>query len=179
MNFLGDLAEEKRRNGPTNDRFTPPYTTFNIGTIAGGTALNIIAQDCSFLWEFRPLPEDRGDDIIKRVETYIASEVLPELRRHAPEATIETTVISKTPAVRPEAEGAAEALARLFTGRNDTKAVSYGTEGGLFQDQGFSTIVCGPGSIDQAHQPNEFIEFSQVAACEDFMDRLAEYISRA
>ncbi len=177
-NFLTTLADDKRKNGPHNPDFEPPYTTFNLGRIEGGTALNIVAQDCNLVWEFRPLPEDDPSEILERLESFVNSEVLPELQLNAPEATIATHPISRVPSVRPEDSGVAEALARLLTGRNDTKAVSYGTEGGIFQDAGLSTIVCGPGSIDQAHQSDEFIDLEQVEICEAFMEKLAHWATR-
>jgi acetylornithine deacetylase len=172
--FLGDLADEKRREAAPRCPFDPPYTSFNIGRIDGGTALNIVASECRMVWEFRPLPEDDPGAILARVEQFIASEILPELRKNAPEASIETKTLARVPALHPEEQGAAEALVRRLTGQNDSAAVSFGTEGGLFQEAGLSTIVCGPGSIDQAHRPDEFIELAQVAACESLLRKLAQ-----
>jgi len=172
--FLGDLADEKRRQAAPRCPFDPPYTSFNIGRIDGGTALNIVASECRVVWEFRPLPEDDPGAILARVERFIASEILPELRNNAPEASIETKTLARVPALHPEEQGAAEALVRRLTGQNDSAAVSFGTEGGLFQEAGLSTVVCGPGSIDQAHRPDEFIELAQVEACESLLRKLAQ-----
>jgi acetylornithine deacetylase len=174
VTFLGHLATEKRRAASADSRFDPPYTTFNIGRIEGGTALNIVASDCRVVWEFRPLPEDDPAAILSRIEGFIAEELLPRLRENAPEASIETRALARVPALRPEEQGVAEGLVRRLTGRNDSAAVAFGTEGGLFQEAGYSVVVCGPGSIDQAHRPDEFIDIAQVEACERFLEDLAQ-----
>ena len=100
------------------------------------------------------------------------SQALPELRRFVPEASIETRALAAAPALGPEADGDAEQLLRYLTGLNESLAVSFATEGGYFQEAGLSAVVCGPGSIDQAHRPDEFITLEQVAACEDLLRRL-------
>ncbi len=173
--FLSDLAAEKRAAAPDDCPFEPPYTTFNVGLIEGGTALNIIPQDCRFTWEFRILPGDEAQDIRARFDAYVESTVLPRLQEFVPEAGIVTETLAYAPALRPEEKGAAETLVRHLSGLNDSGAVSFATEGGLFQDAGFSTVMFGPGSIDQAHQPNEFIDLSQVAACEAFLKKLGDW----
>lgn len=178
VTFLGHMATEKRRAADADSRFDPPYTTFNIGRIEGGTALNIVASDCRVVWEFRPLPEDDPAAILSRVEGFIAEELLPQLQENAPEASIETRTLARVPALHPEEQGAAEALVRRLTGRNDSIAVAFGTEGGLFQEAGYSVVVCGPGSIDQAHRPDEFIDTAQVEACERFVEDLTQAIAR-
>lgn len=175
LHFLGRLARERRAAADPESRFEPPFTTFNIGVIDGGSALNIIPRDCAFTWEFRPLPGEDPDEVIARLDDFARSEVLPELREHAPEAAIVTERLAGVPPLRVEAEGAAEALLRRLSGLNDTIAVSFGTEGGLFQEAGFSTVVCGPGSIDQAHQPNEFVELAQIEACTALLRKLGDW----
>ncbi len=172
VGFLARLAEEKKTEGPFDERFDPPYTSFNVGVIEGGSALNIVPRHAAFEWEYRLIPGDDGAEILARFERFAAQEVLPGLRETAPEAEIVTTPGADVPGLVPEEEGAAEALIRHLTGANTAAAVSYATEGGRFQDAGFSTVVCGPGSIDQAHQPNEFIDIAQVEACADFLLKL-------
>ena len=172
VGFLARLAEEKKTEGPFDERFDPPYTSFNVGVIEGGSALNIVPRHAAFEWEYRLIPGDDGAEILARFERFAAQEVLPGLRETAPEAEIVTTPGADVPGLVPEEEGAAEALIRHLTGANTAAAVSYATEGGRFQDAGFSTVVCGPGSIDQAHQPNEFIDIAQVDACADFLRKL-------
>jgi len=181
--FLADMANERRAaaaakdraDAPGNSAFDPPYTTFNLGQIDGGRAINIVAQDCRFTWEFRPLPGEDSNAIVAAFEAYAAAEVLPDLAEFAPGAAIETERLAEVPALAPEQDGAAEALVRRLSGVNDSGVVSFGTEGGLFQDCGLSTVVFGPGSIDQAHKPNEFIALEQVAACEAFLLKLRDW----
>ena len=175
IGFLMRVAGEKREGGPRDERFEPPHTTLNVGTIEGGNALNIVPRHASFTWEFRTVPADDGAEILARFNRFAAEEVLPRLRETASEAAIETETLAWVPALVPEADSAAEALVRLLTGANRADAVSYATEGGLFQEAGFSTVICGPGSIDQAHQPNEFIALSQVEACDDFIGKVIDW----
>jgi len=173
--FLAELAAEKRGAAPADSPFDPPYTTLNLGQIEGGKAINIIAQDCSFTWEFRPLPGEDTEAIVAAFEAYAQGEVLPALREFAPGASIATERLATVLPLSPESDGAAESLVRRLSGVNDTGVVSFGTEGGLFQAAGLSTVVFGPGSIDQAHKPNEFITLSQVAACEAFLLKLRDW----
>lgn len=172
---LSKLAEDMRRRGDPSGRFDPPYTTVQSSTIEGGTALNILARHCTFQWEFRYLPGTSQDEVLESFNTYAQNEVLPRLKRIAPEADIETKVRAHVPALVAVNGCPAEALAKQLTGRNHAEAVSYGTEAGLFQEAGIPSVVCGPGSILQAHKPNEFIEISQVEACEQFIRRLIDH----
>ena len=173
--FIAALAAQMRQASEAGSLFEPPYTTFNIGQISGGTALNIIAAECNFLWEFRALPQDDPAEIEATIRAHIDQKILPALREFAPEAEIETRLLANVPALRPENGGPAEALVRSLTGANQSTGVAFGTEGGLFQEIGISTVVCGPGSIDQAHQANEFIEIAQIAACVAFLRALAQW----
>ncbi len=175
VHFLGQLAAERRAAAAPETGFEPPYTTFNIGVIEGGQALNIIARDCAFTWEFRTLPGEDPEAIRARFDDFAQAQVLPGLRAFAPEAEIATERLAGVPPLEPRADNAAEALLRRLSGTNSTIAVSFGTEGGLFQEAGFATVVCGPGSIDQAHQPNEFIEIAQVEACAALLRKLRDW----
>ncbi|MBT6274962.1 MAG: acetylornithine deacetylase [Chromatiales bacterium] len=178
ITFLDDMAQERAAGTPSTDGFEPPYTSIHVGTVAGGTAANIISRQCRFKWDVRPIPQDDPQDILDRFHAF-CDELRPAMQRIAPQADIQTIVHVAAPALRPEAtDGRAEQLAKQLTGRNEVSVVSYGTEGGQFQEAGFSAVICGPGSIDQAHQPNEFIELSQVDACIGFMQRLIDYQSR-
>jgi acetylornithine deacetylase len=173
--FLAEAAAQKRRAAPADSPFDPPYTTFNLGQIEGGKAINIVAQDCSFTWEFRPLPGEDTEAIVAAFEAHAREAVLPALSEFAPGAAIETARLATVLPLAPEAEGAAESLVRRLSGVNDSGVVSFGTEGGIFQAAGLSTVVFGPGSIDQAHKPNEFITLAQVAACEAFLLKLRDW----
>jgi acetylornithine deacetylase len=175
IGWLAQLADEIREQGPFDDNFDPPYTTVNVGSIQGGTALNIIARQCSFEWEFRPIPGFDSPAVRRRFDAHVAERMLPRMRKVAPEADIVTTFICGEPALIPQADSPAEALVRLLTGANTAGAVSFGTEASLFQESGIPAVVCGPGSIEQAHQPDEFIALDQIAAGEVFLRRLLEW----
>jgi len=170
--FLARLADDMRAKGDPTGRFDPPFTSVQSSTIEGGTALNILARECTFQWEYRYLPGTSQDDIFEAFEAHARNVVLPRLKAIAPEADIVTTVRSHAPALVAREGCPAEALARQLTGANHAEAVSYGTEAGLFQEAGIPSVICGPGDIREAHKPNEYIEISQVAACETFIRKL-------
>ena len=173
---ISALAEEMRQRGDASGRFDPPYTTVQSSTIQGGTALNILAHHCMFQWEFRYLPGSSNQDIADKFMAYARDVVLPRMRKIAPETDIVTTPRAHVPPLLAKEACPAEALAKQLTGRNHAEAVAYGTEAGLFQEAGIPSVICGPGSILQAHKPNEFIEISQVAACEIFIKRLIDQL---
>ena len=158
--------------------FEPPHTTIHVGVIKGGTAANVISRRCRFVWDIRHIPEDDPMVHVDRFNAWCESEVLPGMRRVAPEAWIETRMLHRTPGLGPEEHGEAERIARALTGDNAIRAAAYAAEAGQFQEAGFSTVICGPGSIDQAHQPNEYIELEQVERCERFLRRLIDDLSR-
>ncbi|MEM9430921.1 MAG: acetylornithine deacetylase [Pseudomonadota bacterium] len=158
--------------------YEPPWTTLHVGRVEGGTAHNITARDCAFSVDIRGLPTEPLEDWIARYRAF-AAEIDAEIRAVRPSAGVSVEVASSVPGCRAERDGAAEALARRLTGDNGTHVVSYATEAGQFQDGGYSTIVCGPGSIEQAHQGDEFIARSELAACDAFMDRLIADLARA
>jgi len=175
IGWLQRQAETWRRDGPFDDSFDPPYATSNIGQIGGGTAVNIIARECAVEWEIRPIPGVDADETFRKLQEFIDGDLLPRLRRVAPESRVDTEVTSAAPPLRPEADSPAEALIRHLTGANQAVGVAYGTEGGLFQAAEISTVICGPGSIQQAHQPNEFIALEQLRACDGFLRRLLDW----
>ena len=154
--------------------FEPPFTTIHVGVIEGGTAANIISRRCRFVWDIRHIPEDDPMTHVDRFSTWCESEVLPEMHRIAPGTGIETRMLNRTPALGPEEDGEAERTARAITGDNAIHAAAYAAEAGQFQQAGISTVICGPGSIDQAHQPNEYIELDQIDQCERFLRRLMD-----
>jgi acetylornithine deacetylase len=171
------LADELAGAGDPSGRFDPPFSSISVGTINGGTARNILAKQCTFLWEFRGLPNVAQNRALRQLEEYAASTVLPRMRRYAPHARIETITEVEVPGLDSESGSVAETLALKLTKSNRTIAVPYATEAGRFQTAGIPTIVCGPGSIDQAHQPDEFIEISELQACIAFMRGLAVELS--
>ncbi|GMQ76899.1 MAG: acetylornithine deacetylase [Gammaproteobacteria bacterium] len=174
ITFLEDMARENAARPASQTSFEPPYSTIHVGTVGGGTATNIISRECRFGWDMRCIPEDDPQTFLDRFDRYCRDKILPGMQAVAPGANIVTTLRCSVPALRPESNGQAEALVRTLTGYNSSDAVAYAAEAGQFQQAGFSTVLCGPGSIDQAHQPNEYIEKSQVHACVDFMRRLID-----
>jgi len=156
--------------------FEPPFTTYHVGMISGGTAGNITAKNCSFVNDFRVLPTEDADEICDR---YLAKVAQVEARMQAviPTTRIKVTRGFGVPGLKPEDNGAAEALARLLTGDNSDNVVSYGTEAGHFQNAGFSTVVCGPGSVEQAHQPNEYVSVAQFNTGAKFIQDLIKHLS--
>ena len=176
INFLEDEGRRMREKGDATERFDPPYTTVQIGTIEGGTALNIIPHKCSFVWEFRALPDQDVNEIPDRVEAFIQETLLPKMRTISPETAITTVKREFVPGLMANDGSPGETLVLKLAERNEAQAVSYGTEAGLFQIADLPTVICGPGSIDQAHQPNEFVSLEQIAACDRFFTRLTAYV---
>ena len=152
--------------------FDPPYTSFNIGRIEGGTAVNIIARDCAFEWEFRTIPGEDGAALQRRIDDFVNADLLPRMRAGHPDAKVETETAALVPPLVPDPDSPAEALARVLTGANTTTTIAFATEAGLFQAAGIPAVICGPGSIEVAHQPDEFITRDQLAAGAAFLDRL-------
>lgn len=171
MNQLVEEAEALKAAAPADSPFDPPYGTLTIGRFEGGSAVNILARHAWFEALMRPAPWDDGPGLGRRLQDR-ASALEAELRRRAPEARVEVTVMSNVPPLKPETDGEAETLARQLTGDNSPRVVAYGTEGGQFQEAGFSVVVCGPGSIEQAHQPDEFVAIDQLDQCDAFLDKL-------
>lgn len=172
--FLHDVADEFRSQGPFNERFDPAYTTMGVNVISGGTANNIVARECSFNWDCRTIPGQNSADILARLEAR-AAEMLPAMRAVFPGANIQTEQLASVPGLMPESPSPAAELVHRLTGRNATTTVSYASEGGQFQEAGLSTVICGPGSILQAHQPNEYIDLTQIDACDAFITSLMDW----
>ncbi|PTE13235.1 acetylornithine deacetylase [Pseudogemmobacter blasticus] len=156
---------------PVAGQFRPPFTTLHIGQIHGGTAHNITAADCRFAVEMRVVPDE---DLEAHAGAFTdrAEDLHATLKSRRPEAGVSVERFFNVPALKPEDGGEAEMLVRSLTGDNATGVVSYGTEAGQFQAEGYSAVVCGPGDIAQAHQPDEYLELSEFEAGKDFMDRL-------
>jgi acetylornithine deacetylase len=167
---------QARPRTPMAARFEPPFTTLHVGVIAGGTAHNITAADCRFAVEMRVVPGESIPDWEARFEAK-AAELSAAMQAVRPEAGIHLEKFFGVPGLQPEAEGEAEALVRRLTGDNRTGVVSYGTEAGQFQEAGYSAVVCGPGDIAQAHQPDEYLEVSEFQAGQRFMERLLETLA--
>jgi acetylornithine deacetylase len=178
--FIDDLAEQRRDDPSARDpRFEPPYTTFNVATVTGGQAINIVPRRAELTWEYRPVPADDSDAIAQQVERFVEAEVLPRLRRDVGVGAVTTVADAVARGLASEEDGAAERLVRSLTGDSSPAGtVAFGTDGGHFQAAGMSTVVCGPGDIAQAHQPDEWIAIDQLDACERFLAGLHAHLAR-
>ena len=172
---LSHLADELVARGDASGRFDPPATTVHVGTISGGTARNILARRCDFHWEFRGLPDLDPREVPNRFEALCTRVARERLNRFGEFGRIETACEVEVPGLAPEPGSEAEALALRLAGRNRTISVPYATEAGRFQKAGIPTVVCGPGSIDQAHQPDEWIALDALDAGEAFLRRLVAH----
>lgn len=172
IHFIGMLFDEMKEVGDPTGRFEPPYTSMQVGEVSGGTAINIIPRTCTFAWEYRCLPTQDEDELLNRFNAF-AMTLEVEMKKMSPECGIQTTRIANAPGLAVETDSPAEHLALTLLERNETEAVAYGTEAGLFQKAGFPTVVCGPGDIAQAHIADEFVDLSQLVACEAFLRKVA------
>ncbi|RMD87554.1 MAG: acetylornithine deacetylase [Alphaproteobacteria bacterium] len=174
VGFLSALSE--RLKSTRDDRFDPPYTTINIGRLTGGAAVNIIAERAEIDWEYRPLPGTDAETLLAEVTAFAEAEVLPKLQRGAgAAAAITFEPVAAAPALDTEGGEDAEAFLRRVLGANRAHAVSFTTEAGLFQSiAGIPAIVCGPGSIEQAHKPDEFVSLAQLEKAQGLIDAVCE-----
>ena len=165
INKLMELRETLKANAPKNCIFDPPYTTLQIGGISGGIARNVIADKCRVDWELRPVVKEDGKLVNNQMDEFANKKLLPEMKKIFPKSTIKKEVIGEIIGFdRIENSEACEFISNL-TGDNSKEVVSFGTEAGLFQEIGISTVVCGPGSIEQAHKVDEFITLEQIKKC--------------
>jgi acetylornithine deacetylase len=167
---LGALADQLKED--RDEHFDPPYTTVQASVFSGGTAVNVLAREARVIWEYRALPDRDTAEILARV-TARAAAILPCYRTGAPEADFATRVQAAYPGLVRDDASPAVRVACALSGSNDVHTVSYGTEAGLFQQAGIPAVVCGPGSIEQAHKADEFVELDQLDACALFLRRLA------
>lgn len=174
LSELSRIRRDLEKRGDPSRRFDPPYTTVHVGLIEGGTAKNIIPRRCNFLWETRLLPNEDPDEVTSRFGDF-ARTLEPAMRAVAPGTGIVTQRTNVVPSLAPEKDSPAEHLALHLAEANGTHAVSYCTEAGLFQEIGIPAIVCGPGSIDQAHKPDEYIEIAELERCGHFMRKLIRH----
>ena len=162
---LMDLREILKSKVPKNSVFDPPYTTIGIGGISGGIARNVIADKCRVDWEMRPVIKEDGEFVNSEMDQFVNKELLPEMKKVFPKSSIKKEIIGEVIGFnRVEKSEACEFISNL-TGDNSREVVSFGTEAGLFQEIGISAVVCGPGSIEQAHIVDEFITLDQIKKC--------------
>lgn len=168
-NYAGKLKEVQ------DPLYDVPFTTLTSTMISGGIAVNTIPAFLEFLFEFRNLPEADPEQIYRQINAYAQEHLLPEMRKESPDASIEIESVGKIPAFQTSEEAGIARAAHKAAKETAFRKVSYATEAGLFQQAGIPTIVCGPGSIHEAHKPNEFVTLEQLAKCEEFLRRLVKY----
>ena len=175
--MLAELArmEEELKAQPRDLRFEPPYTSLQVTEIVGGTASNIVPVPCWFGWEIRALPGFDHRPLDERLRRFAAQHCLPEMHSVAPEAAIDIAITNQVAAFGADTKSGIVPLTLKLAGQNETYAVSYATEAGLFQLGGSPSIVCGPGNIAQAHTPNEFLRVEELDKCLRFFGRLADW----
>ncbi|MEK1943537.1 MAG: acetylornithine deacetylase [Pseudomonas sp.] len=172
---LGEIGQRLAAIERHDARFDPPYSTVQTGTISGGSALNIVPEHCRFDFEVRTLPADDAEQIASELQAY-AQELVPQMRAVQADTGIRFTPISAYPGLATAADSEAAQLLALISGSQDFGTVAFGTEGGLFDQAGIATVVCGPGSMDQGHKPDEFVSLEQLGQCDAMLQRLAEWM---
>jgi len=169
---LMTIGQELIPRAPRDSRFEPPHTTVSVGAIKGGVACNVIPNSCEIDWEFRPINRADKEYVRTRINSFADDVLVPEMQKTHPEASITIEYVGDVDGLEPMTDSEAVALAQELTGGNSIGLVPFGTEAGLFQGLGISTVVCGPGEIAQAHKPDEFVEVAQLQACLDMLTGL-------
>ena len=172
------LREILKDKTPKNSVFNPPYTTLQIGGISGGIARNVIADKCKVDWELRPVIKEDGIFVNSEIDKFVNEELLPEMKKVYPKSSIKKEVIGEIIGFDREEKSEACELISSITGDNSREVVSFGTEAGLFQEIGISTVVCGPGSIEQAHKVDEFIKLDELKKCLSLLEGIKNQSSK-
>ena len=162
---LLELREILKSRAPKDSIFDPPYTTLQIGGMSGGIARNVIADKCQVDWELRPVVKEDGEFVNSEMDKFVNEKLLPEMKKIYPKSSIKKEIIGEIIGFNREKKSEASELISNITGDNSKSVVSFGTEAGLFQQIGISTVVCGPGSIEQAHKVDEFIKLDELKKC--------------
>ena len=170
INKLLELRQELIKRAPKDCIFDPPHSTLSIGGISGGIAHNVIADKCKIEWETRPVVKEDGTFITEQIDNFVNEKLLPEMKKKFPNSNIRKETIGEVIGFNRINNSEACEFVSSITGDNSREVVSFGTEAGLFQELGISTVVCGPGSIEQAHKIDEFIELNEIKKCLSFLD---------
>ncbi|QYD72615.1 acetylornithine deacetylase [Paraburkholderia edwinii] len=176
VNRLEEIGETLAQPEHHDARFDPPFSTVQTGVIKGGRALNIVPSECEFDFEVRALPGFDAQTVSDKLQTYADTELLPKMRAVQRDTDIRLQALSAYPALATKADSEAAQLLALLTDAAEFGTVAFGTEGGLFEQAGIPTVVCGPGSMDQGHKPDEFVTLEQLARCDAMMVRLADHL---
>lgn len=174
---LLDLKDALRARAPAGSRFEPPWTTINTGSLQGGVAHNVIASHATVDWEMRPVQAADADYVKAELQALCEHSLLPAMRAISPEAEIVTETIGEVEGLAPADRNEAKDIVMELTGAGTSDVVAFGTEAGIFQTLGLSAVVCGPGSIEQAHKPDEFVSLDQLQQCLDMLDRLGRKLA--
>ena len=172
INKLLEIRETLKTRAPKDSVFDPPYTTLQIGGISGGIARNVIADKCHVDWELRPVVKEDGVWVNSEINKFVNENLLPEMKKIHPESSIKKEIIGEIIGFNRDEKSEACEFVSSLTGDNSREVVSFGTEAGLFQEIGISTVVCGPGSIEQAHKIDEFITLEQIKKCLILLDSI-------
>lgn len=174
---LGRIGNRLKAPEHRDARFDPPFSTVQTGVIGGGKALNIVPADCRFDFEIRALPSHDPSDVARELKTYAEQQVLPRMRAVSEQSEIRFSELSAYPGLVTDAHSEAAELIAAFCGSRAFGTVAFGTEGGLFDAAGIPTVVCGPGSMDQGHKPDEFVSLEQLDGCDAMLQRMLLSIS--
>lgn len=177
VNRLLELRDMLRTMAPQNSRFEPPWTTVNIGALNGGTVHNVIASKAQVDWEMRPVQTTDSEFVKQALDAYCKDMLLPAMRAVYPDASIETEIIGEVAGLIPTDKNEAVRILSELTGANSADVVPFGTEAGIFQSLGMDVVVCGPGSIDQAHKADEFVSCAQLESCLTLLEKLGKKLS--
>ncbi|GAB5096652.1 acetylornithine deacetylase [Caballeronia sp. HLA56] len=176
---LDDIGEQLAQPEHHDALFDPPYSTVQAGVIKGGRALNIVPAECEFDFEVRALPGFDAHEVADELQSFAEAELLPKMRAVKADTDIRFESLSAYPGLATPPDSEAARLLTLLSGSNEFGTVAFGTEGGLFNQAGIPTVVCGPGSMDQGHKPDEFVSVEQLDACDAMLARLADYLATA
>lgn len=179
ISWIRGLANQFKQLGPYDEHYDVAFSTMTTNKIQGGTALNIIPDTCEFLFEFRNLPEVNPQQIIEQIKNYINENLLIQMQKEYPEASITLEPIGFVPGLAASEKATITQLVRTITNQTGKRKVSYATEAGIFQQAGVATVICGPGSIAQAHRADEFILLEQMTLCEKFVRTLVQRFALA
>lgn len=174
ISFIQDLSWREEAQGPRLDGLDVPFSTISTNLISGGNGKNIIPARCEFFFDYRYVPGKPPEEFIEQIRAYIAEQLEPRMKRVHPQSGVELELTGSIPGLSPEEQSSIAQLARSLLRPRPSAKVSYGTEAGFFQQAGIASIVCGPGSIEHAHKPDEFVPLTQLAECEAFVRRLTE-----
>ncbi len=177
--LIGELGRIGQRLRDTRDaRFDPPFSTVQTGVMSGGKALNIVPADCRFDFEIRALPSQDPGEVADQLKAYAEQQVLPRMQAVSAQSAIRFTELSAYPGLVTDERSQAAQLIADFSGSQEFGTVAFGTEGGLFDAAGIPTVVCGPGSMDQGHKPDEFVSVEQLDGCDEMLRRMYLSLSR-